>query len=191
MPLVVNKDDMRKEILIAFEQCIKEKPLNKITMRDIAAKANVSHAKVLYYFGSKQKLLLAYIDEFTEIHIQFIQTWLQEHKKECSRLSNPRRCIGWLFRDIFSFDQNNNYYSIFIQIYTLTPYDDEIKSTVRKAFATWKNAIHQLLNELYGKDMESTSEALYILIEGILLYSTYYELSDTRIENILDSLSKL
>ncbi|MFD3262225.1 TetR/AcrR family transcriptional regulator [Paenibacillus lentus] len=191
MPLVVNKDNMRKEILLAFEQCIKDKPLNKITMRDIAAKANVSHAKVLYYFGSKQKLLLAYIDEFTEIHIQFIQTWLQEHKKECSRLSHPRSCIGWLFRDIFSFDQNNNYYNTFIQIYTMTPYDDKIKSTVRKAYATWKNAIHQFLTELYGKDMESTSEALYILIEGILLYSTYYELSDTRIETILDSLSKL
>ncbi|MCW1941493.1 TetR/AcrR family transcriptional regulator [Bacillus anthracis] len=33
-------------------------------MRDIATKAKIAHSKINYYFDTKEKLLLAYIDFF-------------------------------------------------------------------------------------------------------------------------------
>ena len=38
MPLVVDKDAVRLEILMAFQRCIESKLLDRITLRDIAAK---------------------------------------------------------------------------------------------------------------------------------------------------------
>ena len=35
MPLIVDKEAVRKEILMAFERCIEKKPMTKITLRDI------------------------------------------------------------------------------------------------------------------------------------------------------------
>ena len=43
MPLIVDKEAVRKEILMAFERCIEKKPMTKITLRDIAEEAGMSH----------------------------------------------------------------------------------------------------------------------------------------------------
>ena len=38
MPLIVDKEAVRMEILMAFERCIEKKPMTKITLRDIAGR---------------------------------------------------------------------------------------------------------------------------------------------------------
>ena len=50
MPIIVDKDAMRLEILMAFQRCIEKKPMTKVSLRDIAAEAGMSHAKLLCYF---------------------------------------------------------------------------------------------------------------------------------------------
>ncbi|MBR4157797.1 MAG: TetR family transcriptional regulator, partial [Oscillospiraceae bacterium] len=50
MPLIVDKEAVRMEILMAFERCIVKKPMTKITLRDIAEEAGMSHPKLLHYF---------------------------------------------------------------------------------------------------------------------------------------------
>ena len=37
MPLIVDREQVRQEILHALQQCLEEKPLLKVSMRDIAA----------------------------------------------------------------------------------------------------------------------------------------------------------
>ncbi|PNK48402.1 TetR family transcriptional regulator, partial [Bacillus thuringiensis] len=64
MPLIVDREQVRQEILHALQQCLEEKPLLKVSMRDIAAKAKIAHSKINYYFNTKEKLLLAYIEFF-------------------------------------------------------------------------------------------------------------------------------
>ena len=53
MPLIVDKDAVRYDILMAFQRCIDKKPLMNVSLRDIAAEAGMSHPKLLNYFGSK------------------------------------------------------------------------------------------------------------------------------------------
>lgn len=61
MPLVVDKEAMRLEILMAFQRCIERKPLTKVSLRDIAAEAGMSHAKLLNYFDSRDALVVSYV----------------------------------------------------------------------------------------------------------------------------------
>ena len=41
MPLIVDKEAVRMEILMAFQRCIDSKPLTNVSLRDIAAEANM------------------------------------------------------------------------------------------------------------------------------------------------------
>ena len=45
MPLIVDKEAQRREILMAFQRCMEKKPMTKVSLRDIAAEAHMSHAK--------------------------------------------------------------------------------------------------------------------------------------------------
>lgn len=47
----------REKIIIAAIECTENKGIQSVTIRDIAAQANMNVAAVNYYFGSKEKLL--------------------------------------------------------------------------------------------------------------------------------------
>lgn len=46
MPLIVDKDAVRRDILMAFQRCMEKKPMAKVSLRDIAAEAGMSHANL-------------------------------------------------------------------------------------------------------------------------------------------------
>ena len=50
MPIIVDRDQIRRDILMAFQRCIERKPMMNVSLRDIAAEAGMSHAKLLNYF---------------------------------------------------------------------------------------------------------------------------------------------
>ena len=60
MPLIVDKEAVRMEILMAFERCIEKKPMTKISLRDIAEEAGMSHPKLLHYFEKLWLILMLY-----------------------------------------------------------------------------------------------------------------------------------
>ena len=68
MPIIVDRDQIRRDILMAFQRCIERKPMMNVSLRDIAAEAGMSHAKLLNYFESKNDLILAYV-RLSLIHI--------------------------------------------------------------------------------------------------------------------------
>ena len=61
MPIIVDRDQIRRDILMAFQRCIERKPMMNVSLRDIAAEAGMSHAKLLNYFESRNDLILAYV----------------------------------------------------------------------------------------------------------------------------------
>ena len=61
MPAIVDHDEIRMQILKALQRCIENKPFNQIPLRDIAAEAGMSHAKLLYYFKNKDELIISYV----------------------------------------------------------------------------------------------------------------------------------
>lgn len=81
MPLIVDKEAVRMEILMAFQRCIDRKPLTNVSLRDIAAEANMSHAKLLNYFDSKEDLLVSYVRYTRDYMSQKCLAWFNEHDR--------------------------------------------------------------------------------------------------------------
>lgn len=53
MPIIVDRDQIRRDILMAFQRCIERKPMMNVSLRDIAAEAGMSHAKLLNYLRAE------------------------------------------------------------------------------------------------------------------------------------------
>lgn len=82
MPIIVDKEKVRMDILLAFQRCIEKKPIDKVTLRDIAAEAGMSHPKLLNYFESKDALILSYV--------KYTREYMSKHCMEWSRLTAER-----------------------------------------------------------------------------------------------------
>jgi len=62
----IEKTDKRAHILTVAEQLFAEQGFDGTSVRDIAQGANVNLAMISYYFGSKEKLLEALIEEYLD-----------------------------------------------------------------------------------------------------------------------------
>ena len=81
MPLIVDKQAVRMDILMAFQRCIDRKPLTNVSLRDIAAEASMSHAKLLNYFDSKEELLVSYVRYTRDYMSEKCVAWFREHDR--------------------------------------------------------------------------------------------------------------
>ena len=81
MPIVVDRDQIRRDILMAFQRCIERKPMMNVSLRDIAAEAGMSHAKLLNYFESKNDLILAYVRYTREYMCEKCSQWFAGHDR--------------------------------------------------------------------------------------------------------------
>lgn len=77
-PLNQEKQDERKQLLLeAAYELLEEKSYRSITIRDIAHKAGMKSGMISYYFGSKEGLFLAMIEDKAKLNFQRIQTAVQ------------------------------------------------------------------------------------------------------------------
>ena len=81
MPIIVDRDQIRMDILMAFQRCIERKPMMNVSLRDIAAEAGMSHAKLLNYFESKNDLILAYVRYTREYMSEKCSQWFAGHDR--------------------------------------------------------------------------------------------------------------
>ncbi len=82
MPIIVDKEKVRMEILMAFQRCIEKKPIDTISLRDIAAEAGMSHPKLLNYFENKDELILTYVKYTKDYMTQHCMTWFITHNRK-------------------------------------------------------------------------------------------------------------
>ena len=82
MPIIVDKEEVRMDILLAFQRCIEKKPIDKVTLRDIAAEAGMSHPKLLNYFESKDALILSYVKYTREYMSKHCMEWFKAHSRK-------------------------------------------------------------------------------------------------------------
>ncbi len=82
MPLVVDKDKVRLDILMAFERCVKETPMMNVSLRDIAKEAGMSHANLLNYFESKDDLIVTYCRHTRDYIANGCRNWFKTHSRK-------------------------------------------------------------------------------------------------------------
>ena len=78
MPKVNNVAEQRASIIAATIRVLTRDGLADTTTRKIAAEANVNQATLRYYFGAKDDLLFAVLQEMMHVTRQIVQTSLPE-----------------------------------------------------------------------------------------------------------------
>lgn len=184
MPLIVDKDEVKKQILAAFEKCIEDKPISKITLRDIAAKAHMTHPKLLNYFNSKEDIIFAYCNYAKNYMVEHCRTWFTSHspKDYPTKLDYMNAFMCY----VATGGAGENRPSATLQTYVFAKYHPDIQEIVSKEFATWRETMKECLMEVYGDSVgEEEAEAMMILITGTFVCNYTGALTGQINENIL------
>ncbi len=190
MPAIVDREAVRKSILDALERCIRQKPLSKVSLRDIAKEAGMSHVNLLYYYESR--------DDVIRNYVKYTQDYMSE------------KCIEWFHTHNRSeYDSNIDYMNAFMsyvangqvgevrpsattQTYVLGHYDSEIRKMIFGEFALWRAVMEKCLHEIYGDDVGSEeAEAMMILISGTFICNYNGVLTGNINDEIISKFKKL
>lgn len=174
MPLIVDKEAEKKKILAVFHECCKEQPISSVTMREVARKAGINHQKILYYFHSKNDLLMEYVRSYNEIYGR--EELLTDRKLTC--IKDVTHAIADY---LYSVDRDNSYNVIFSQILTLAYYDEEIYKVREQIYSNWENGIRRLLERNSIPCSDFRIRAILTFVNGIL---TDYQNKDANIDDI-------
>lgn len=190
MPIVVNKEAVRMEILMAFQRCMEKKPMTKVSLRDIAAEAGMSHAKLLNYFESRDALVVSYVRYTKDFMTEKCKTWFREHDRGDyeSNLAYMNAFMSYVANGRAGEDRP----TATPQTYVLTHYNEEVARLVKEEFREWRETMEQCLIAVYGQAVgKQEAEAMMILITGTFLCNYNGVLTGGINHNIIGYLSNL
>ncbi len=190
MPLIVDKDKVRMEILLAFQRCIEKKPMTNISLRDIAGEAGMSHAKLLNYFDSRDALILAYCQYTRDFMSEKCTQWFMEHdrKEYGSNLAYMNAFMEYVAVGKAGEARPN----ATTQTYVLAHYNGDVGKLVTEEFAAWRVTMEACLARIYGAEAgKKEAEAMMILIAGTFICNYNNALTGAINDNIIGYLANL
>ena len=167
MPKVVHFDAERKNIILAFERCILNKPITAVTVRDIAAEAGISHGKIFSYFVNKEEIIKAYAKYIADVYARAFEGITE---KVGSKTGSKAELLQSLIGELYEVDKENIVEKLYAQIYILGQYDEAMRAVVLEAYAQWRRSIEIMLKKCHPDASESQARSLLVLVEGILIY---------------------
>lgn len=165
MPLIVDKEAIKIEIIAAFERLSRERPLTDVSLREIAAEAGMSHTKVLRYFHSKSELHEASVHWAGNAAKQSITRWFQTHSRE--DYDSDRAFLDEFFSDLnyddYGFSPRN-----IVMTCALGAYSDNIRAAVKEEYNSIRELLLSTVEEALGKPLDpAVSYALLVLFNGM------------------------
>ena len=190
MPLIVDKEAVRMEILTAFERCIEKKPMTKISLRDIAEEAGMSHPKLLHYFKNRDDLVFSYVRYTKDFMTEKCKAWFATHPRANyeSNLDYMNAFMSYVARG----EEGEQRPNATTQTYVLTHYDERVAQLVRDEFREWRETMEQCLIAIYGLEVgKREAEAMMILIAGTFICTYNGALTGEISDNIIGYLGNL
>lgn len=190
MPLIVDKEAIRMEILMAFQRCIDRKPLTNVSLRDIAAEAGMSHAKLLNYFDSKEDLLVSYVRYTRDYMSRKCVEWFQEHDRADygSNSEYMNAFMSYVARGKVGEKRPN----ATTQTYVLAHYNERVAELVEEEFAEWRRIMELCLKKIYGEEVGAReAEGMMILIAGTFICNYNNALTGNISDDIIGSFNML
>ena len=190
MPLIVDKEAVRREILMAFERCIVKKPMTKITLRDIAEEAGMSHPKLLHYFENRDDLVVSYLRYTRDYMTEKCKLWFATHPRADyeSNLAYMNAFMAYVAKG----DPGEKRPNATTQTYVLAHYSDAVADLVKGEFREWRETMEQCLAAIYGPEVgRHEAEAMMILIAGTFICNYNGALTGEISDNIIGYLGNL
>ncbi|WP_240684152.1 TetR/AcrR family transcriptional regulator [Bacillus infantis] len=132
----VGMEELRKEQIIAgTKSCIIKKGISHLSMKDIAAEADISTGIIYHYFKNKEELLLQVLkDSFRKSHEEVIQT--------VEPLQSPQEKLLRHIENINAVPKDNaDFYPIFLNFLGEAVHNPDIRGIVIKFLRNLKSYI--------------------------------------------------
>ena len=168
MPKIVDRNAVRMDILMAFQRCIGRKPIDKISLRDIAAEAGMSHPKLLNYYSNKNEIIYTYIRYTRDFISSRCEKWFRENRR--SSYGSNRDYLNAFMKYVAEGKEGELRPVAACQTFVLGYYDSEIGKMVRDELEQWHSAMERCLREACGDKLDKAeAEALMYLCVGVMV----------------------
>ncbi len=163
------------------EKLFAENGYAETSIREIARLASVNSAMISYYFGSKEKLVIAILDYRTANLDEVMRTTQTEHSSSMERIS---AILEFYIDKVF---EQRYFYKLLFQLQS-----SEAQATLMEHFNTLRNRNHYLLKSIFEAgsaagefapdiDVAMVASTLTGTINYIVFNQGYYrEVSDLR-----------
>lgn len=168
MPIIVDVEQKKKDILLAFERCLEHSPMESVSIRDIAKEAGMAHSNLLNYFESKEDIIVSYVKYTRDFMTEKCKAWFASHDRRDygSNLSYMNAFMAYVANG----EAGEARPSATTQTYVLAHYNPEVAKLVREEYAEWRTIMEQCLVSIYGdKAGKEEAEAMMILIAGTFI----------------------
>jgi len=190
MPIIVDKEKVRMDILMAFQRCIEKKPIDKISLRDIASEAGMSHPKLLNYFENKDELILCYVKYTKEYMSKHCMNWFMTHSRK--DYESNLAYMNAFMKYVADAPEGELRPNATTQTYVLGHYSEEIGKMVTEEFREWREVMEKCLAAIYGeKAGKKEAEAMMILIAGTFICNYNRALTGEINDNIIGNIANL
>lgn len=190
MPLIVDKDKVRMDILMAFEKCMSETPMSNISLRDIAKEAGMSHANLLNYFSSKDDLIVSYARYIRDYIRDLCVEWFHTHSRK--RYKSNLNYMNAFMSYLTSGKVNESRRNATTQTLVLSQYNSEIAALVQEQFREWRKIMEECLVEIYGDTVgPKEAEVMVTLVAGVFLCNYTHVLTGKANDNFIGSFGNL
>jgi AcrR family transcriptional regulator len=178
-------EDKRSQILEALNVCLRNKPFDQTSIKEIAKTAGVNHGLLHYYFKSKEDILIHYIDYVINYYKGMFSDWLSGPEME---ETDPKKRIGGFFRFMNErITLNQSLSKVFIEIWEIAVYNPAVKCKLRQAYREWVGTLADMLQRLiFDPDVSRrVSIAIVAFLEGMALFSIILEPDEAEFQKIL------
>lgn len=190
MPLVVDKDKVREDILIAFERCMENSPMANVSLRDIAREAGMSHANLLNYFDSKDDLIISYARYIRDYIGDLCREWFATHSRRRykSNINYINAFMAYLAKGKVNESRRNGT----TQTLVMSQYNPEIAAIVQDQFSEWRRIMEECLVGIYGEEVgRAEAEAMVVLVAGVFICNYTHSLTGRANDNMVGLLGNL
>lgn len=168
MPLIVDKEKIKIEILDAYNRLSDTRPITDISLREISREASMSHSKVLRYFGDKNSLNIAAVHRAGQMLCSQIIDWFEA--RDIKEFSDMKAYMNAFFHSVSESRNMLITPKKIIMTTALAPYSKELQNAVREEL----HHIYVTLQEQFAANYEKKLSEEEIHIIFFIYFGIYY-----------------
>lgn len=187
-----NRNSRREQVVAGLMECLKTKPFQDLTVKDIAKAAGLSHGLIHYYFESKEEILL-------ELVRVSMQDYLSSMRRLSARLDAGLTDSPYFLDNLaelaqdFYRDEIRGYFAPYCFIWSMGFYDAGLNEIVSEVYNGYKQMLIETIRRHSppGVDAEAVACILIPFFEGIVATANTFKQDTAEIVRIVSRFSDM